>query len=344
LVANGAEVAILREGDADGRRTDPGGFSVHSFANPSIDRPFSLAPSLKRHLSRAAPDTLTILNGIFHPSVHVAAAVLARARRPYVVSPFDPYNNAIFRKSFWLKYPYWYLCEAPMLRRASAVQVLDRRHGAYLQGVVSRPVFEVQIGFEEVSQPAPCVPRSAGPPRFVALGRLDVYNKGLDLLVDGFSRAFRDETVDLVLKGPDQDAGASRIKDLATKLGLADRVAIEPPDFGASASEIIARHDAFCVASRYEGYCLAAQEAMLAGRVVLISEIAGIAPHIARAGCGVVVKPDPSSIAAGFRALWARREEWPAMGQRGRAYALRHFRWTDIAARALDQYHKVMLA
>lgn len=343
LAAAGAEVTILHETDVEADYRDPAGYRVISFANPGRKRPFGMAPSLRSYLASAGPDRLFVLNGIFNPSVSAVARVIAANGGSYVVAPHDPYNPAMFRKSFWLKHPYWYLCEAPMLRRAKAVQVLDRRHGDFLPAGVARRVIEVPNGVDAVPTPIPAndrLPREHA--SFISLGRLDVYNKGHDLLLRGFAHAFPAGDTTLVVQGPDQDGGRAQLDTLAARLGITDRVHFKPPDFEVPSTEIIGRHDAFCVASRYEGFCLAALEAMLAGRVVLITEIAGIAPHITAAGCGVVAKPTVAGIAKAFRELWEQRRDWPEMGRRGRDYAVKHLRWSQIGAKALTDYAALM--
>jgi glycosyltransferase involved in cell wall biosynthesis len=74
---------------------------------------------------------------------------------------------------------------------------------------------------------------------------------------------------------------------------------------------------------------------------LLVSERAGIAPHVAASGCGVLVSPDPASVRAGLLHLLARRSEWADMGLRGRRYAIEHLPWTRVAARALDHYRRL---
>ena len=79
-------------------------------------------------------------------------------------------------------------------------------------------------------------------------------------------------------------------------------------------------------------------EAMLAARPVVISDIAGLAPHVARAGAGVVVDSNVESIRDGLLKMLDLRKEWPAMGRAGRRYALEHFQWDHIAAKAVKDY------
>ena len=114
------------------------------------------------------------------------------------------------------------------------------------------------------------------------------------------------------------------------------------PDYDNSASSIIAQYDIFSLPSRLEGFANSALEAMLAGRVLLVSEIDGIAPHVIASDCGVVVKPDISDIKAGLTKLLHRRSQWQEMGVRGRDYVLKHLNWNNIAAKTLETYKELI--
>jgi glycosyltransferase involved in cell wall biosynthesis len=98
----------------------------------------------------------------------------------------------------------------------------------------------------------------------------------------------------------------------------------------------------FCLPSRFEGFGLSALEAMLAGRVLLVSERAGIARHIHASECGITVEPTVAGIGKGLESLLERRAEWREMGLAGRRYALANLQWRNIAAAALDQYHRLV--
>jgi glycosyltransferase involved in cell wall biosynthesis len=82
---------------------------------------------------------------------------------------------------------------------------------------------------------------------------------------------------------------------------------------------------------------------MLAGRVLIISEVAGLAPHVAASGCGIVVAPTVKGIQSGMQQLLERRDQWSAMGLRGRDYALKRLDWSVIAQESLEQYRSIVL-
>jgi glycosyltransferase involved in cell wall biosynthesis len=210
--------------------------------------------------------------------------------------------------------------------------VLDARHGRLLRGRgIDRPVIAIPNGCDadEAMRPAAALPAD-DELRFVFLGRLDVQNKGLDLLLDAFKEAELGPAR-LTLQGRSVDGGS---------LGrlVAGRAEVRGFDAAHDGRSIISGYHVLCLPSRYEGFGMAALEAMLEGRVVLVSNVAGIAPHVEAADCGVVVPPTRAGIRDGLARLVARRDEWVAMGARGREYALEQLGWGRIGRDALAAY------
>src|SRR5207248_2554305 len=59
-----------------------------------------------------------------------------------------------------------------------------------------------------------------GPIRLVSVGRLDVYTKGLDILLDAFAAARASAPVELTVVGPDWNGGRAELERRAASLGL----------------------------------------------------------------------------------------------------------------------------
>jgi len=347
LAANGAEVTVLSEGPERRSHADPRGYAIECFRNPIPGRSFALAPELKAHVRDrlAGRRGMCLVNGMFHPSVYALGRWLRRTGVAYVVAPHDPYDGVVFRRNPHLKWPYWLVFERRLLARAAAGQVLDTRHGECLRrlGVATR-VLETDNGIapERVPEEASLRWSAAhAPARFVFLGRIDAYNKGLDTLIDAYARLRGRSDARLTLQGPDWGDRA-RLERRAGRAGVAGRVDFRGPDYARAAPEILAEHDVFCLPSRFEGFSLAALEAMLAARVLLVSERAGIARHVEASGCGVTVSPTVEGVAVGLDGLLRRRDAWREMGLRGRRYALARLRWDGIAAQLLRQYERLL--
>ncbi len=334
LVRHGLDVTLLCEGEKSDPHRSANGFEVRSFEG-ACRNPFRVSPELIDSLKQDKPDLL-ILHGIFTPSLFTVHRVCRAEGIPYSVSPHDPYNSFMFRKSWYVKWPYWYLFEKPMLDSARLIQVLDRRHASLLaRRGVATPIVEIMNGFEasDVLQRKPSFSEKE-PFVFGYLGRLDRYNKGLDLLLEA-AACFED--VKLVLQGRDcGDTGSLERK--IESLALRDRVELKPPDLSRKPTEIISDWDVFCLASRYEGFGLVALEAMLARKPLIVSSVGGIAPHVEKAGAGLVCEPEVGSLRRAMQEMLSRREEWALLGEQGCSYALRNLSWDEIAKKAVEQF------
>jgi glycosyltransferase involved in cell wall biosynthesis len=230
-----------------------------------------------------------------------------------------------------------------MLRQARAIQVLDFRHAEWLRRLgIQTPIIEVLNGFapEDVHPESVLNWRTEGPAKLLYLGRIDYHNKGLDILLDAFSQITDKTDANLTLQGPDWGDKDAMIKR-AGKLKLGNRVKFNDPDFNKLSALISAEHDIFLLPSRFEGFGLSALEAMLAGRPVLVSDVAGIAPHVRASGSGVVISSDVAHVKAGMLELLSQRNRWKDMGMAGREYVLRYLRWERIGAVTLEQYRQI---
>jgi glycosyltransferase involved in cell wall biosynthesis len=340
--ANNTEVTVLCEGTRTSRMNSRWGYEIRCFGYDNGRSSSQSIPSgLRDYLVSQGEDLGTIiLNSVFNPSVYLVSRLLRRINVPYIIAPHDPYHPSIFGTNRHLKWPYWYLREKPMLCHARAVQVLDLRHAEWLRALgIHTPVIEVLNGYapEDVLPESDLTWRTSGPVKLLYLGRIDSHNKGLDILLDAFAQLSREVDVELTLQGPDWGDKAS-MQRRAQRLGLGTRVQFREPDMDAIAARITADYDIFCLPSRFEGFGLSALEAMISGRVLLVSDIAGIAPHVRRAGNGIVIAPDVSHVKAGLLELIQMRSRWQEMGLKGREYAMSRLRWEHIAADAIRSY------
>jgi glycosyltransferase involved in cell wall biosynthesis len=268
---------------------------------------------------------------------------------PYVMAPHLSYDANMFAKSPYRKQLYWYLCERYVLRSARAVQILDPRQAVGLaQRGVATPTIALSNGFLPDDLPPltrlPGRQAATSPVQLLFFGRLCRHTKGLDLLlqaVAGLTDRPGYPRPELALQGPDRGDRAGLI-ELAQALGVGDRVHFRAADYVTPPAQIMAQADIVCLTSRSEGFGLAALEGMLAGRVLLVTETAGIAPYVQASGCGVVVKSDAAAIQAGLDALLRCQEDWPAMGLRGRQQAIAQLPWQRIAQQARSHYQALM--
>ena len=344
IAACGGKAVILCESDADYTIEAPAGYLIRSFRKDDNAKPWSVAMSLRRYMEKELnSDSTVVLHSVFHPGVAGMARLLRAKHIPYVVAPHCPYHSSLFLKNAHRKWPYWYLVERPMLRGAAAVQVLDRRQGVLLRELgVKTSVIEVINGYREsdVIPESDISFRKHGTARLLFLGRIESIQKGLDLLLEAFDIVAEVADAELTIQGPDRGDLAA-LKAQASKSMHKQRIRFMPPDFGTSPVKTVAGYDVFVITSRFEGFSLAAMEAMIAARPLVISDNAGLAPHVRAAGCGEVVEANVASIRDGILSVLKRKDEWGQMGMAGRRYALERFQWKRIAGEAMEEYAKI---
>ncbi|MBW2154619.1 MAG: glycosyltransferase [Deltaproteobacteria bacterium] len=302
---------------------------------------FLLSRNFNKNLDSLKQECIFVLHSVFIPELYMASLYIRKYGYKYIHMPHDPYSKAMFGDRKLLKKLYWLLCEKKLLQNSSAIQTLDIRHNDLLKklGISSRFI-SFPNGFNEsdnISEDELLFSKT-GRIKCFYLGRLDIYNKGLDLLIEAFNNRDVSNIANLVIQGV---GDLSKIRSIINKFKLRDIIRVLPANFSTPPTSLIKNYNIFCLPSRFEGFGLAAMEAMLAARVILVSEDAGIAKHIEKCGCGVLVQPQVNSIINGILKLSAIRSEWKKMGLAGRAYALQHFSMAELAKKIAIEYELV---
>jgi glycosyltransferase involved in cell wall biosynthesis len=181
------------------------------------------------------------------------------------------------------------------------------------------------------------VPRPADGPIVGALGRL-APQKGLDILVRATTLLPGDVTCVLVGDGPER----GDLERLAASLGIEDRVIIT--GWVEGARDYLPALDVVALPSRFEGFPLAAVEAMLASRPLVATRVQSVPEAVEDGKTGLLVPPeDVGALASAIAELLrdkARREE---MARRARARALERFT-SGTMARSYEALYRRLLA
>ncbi|MEP6477108.1 MAG: D-inositol-3-phosphate glycosyltransferase [Actinomycetota bacterium] len=182
------------------------------------------------------------------------------------------------------------------------------------------------------------------------VGRLQAH-KGPDVAVRTVAEALArdpDGTADVVLavvggpSGSGHGEEVGRLMELASALGVGDRVMLFPPQPQARLADFYAAADAVLVPSRSESFGLVALEAQACGTPVVASAVGGLRYVVVDGVGGFLVEGhDPGDHAdrllqiLGDPALAAR------MGRDGARLALR-FTWDGTATEVLDVYRELV--
>jgi len=353
LVRLGWEVVIYccsAEGDpAEYAEVD--GLRAARYRRPFWRHGFGVDRRLLARLSRNEDDiSLLVINGMFKPLNAVVARTARQAGIPYVMWPHDPYHPELLGRGLLRRLLYGRLFERRLLSGAAAVHVLAESHKELLARYgVHTNTFVVPDGFdpEQVPQPGPLndPERATERLRFLYLGRLDAYNKGLDLLLEGMALGLAEGALPastrLDLVGADRGS-RSELDSLKRRLRLDENVSFRGYIANQSPWSIISSYDVVVLPSRWDGFALAVLEAMVMGKPVVVSDQAGIAFYVEKARCGWIVQPDARSICDGLVRAARSRHEWRDIGRRGKDFAYANLTWDKVAEDASSHYERLL--
>jgi glycosyltransferase involved in cell wall biosynthesis len=190
---------------------------------------------------------------------------------------------------------------------------------------------------------APPTPRKADGTtlEIVYVGRLDVFTKGLDLLLRALAEVIpEDPDIRVTLVGPDWLGGRPRLEQLAEELGIRHAVTLTGSVTGEEVARRVDAADAVALPSRHEGFSLSATEALVRGKPLVLSRETGHAsyPEIAGAAHVLVVAPEVGEIAGALRALRERRDELRAAAEAQQRDLAEFLSWDRVAREHLAAY------
>jgi poly(glycerol-phosphate) alpha-glucosyltransferase len=281
------------------------------------------------------------LHSVFTPP---NALLARRLRAPFVVSPHGGYAPVSLTRSTIRKTLYKQLVERRLLRGAALRVALTDVEAEDLRAFgAPEPIAVIPNG---VAPAPPGVDGDAfrrklglGParPLLVFVGRLDVFHKGLDFLVEAAAAV---PVWHLALVGPDVRAGAEWLLRRATTLGIRSRLTLVGPRQGRELHEAYAAADLFALTSRWEGLPLSLLEALSHGTPALITPAVERSVGVAAAGAGWTAAP--GELAAALERLpRLKPAEWARHAERARALAGR-YSWPAVARQYETVYRSVL--
>jgi glycosyltransferase involved in cell wall biosynthesis len=235
--------------------------------------------------------------------------------------------------------------ERRLLRRARWLSATSRATAGQLAGLLPSTARVVQItsGVPDALFDLPRDDRGY----VLYVGRIDARQKGLDVLIDAFASVVREvpaARLRLAGRGPDLDALRAR----ADRLGVGGAVEFVGHVSDAERGRLMAGAALQVLPSRFEGFGIAAAEALAAGVPLVVSSTPALAEMVAPADSGddagrVVPIGDAAALADAILYLLRRADARHRLSRNGRRIAER-FRWRQVAASHLDFLEQVAAA
>lgn len=262
-----------------------------------------LLPWLKEH---GGDYDRVIVNGIWQYLSFAAWRRYAGSAIPYFVFPhgmLDPWFKETFPLKHLKKWLYWPWADYRVLRDAAAVIFTSEE-----ERLLARKSFWLYRAREKVSPlgvetPLPVsdymrdkfferYPQLRNKRVLLFFGRLHP-KKGCDILLDAFAQV-ADDSVALMMAGPDQVGWQAELQQRAEQLKVSTRVIFPGMLQGEMKRAALAAADAFVLPSHQENFGMAVVEALAAGLPALISNRINIWREIDQDRAGYV-EPDDFS-------------------------------------------------
>ena len=179
------------------------------------------------------------------------------------------------------------------------------------------------------------LPDLGGRPKVLTVARLDA-QKGHTVLLEAIRRIPEAAFV-LAGDGPERATLEANVR----AFGIADRTVFL--GHRTDIATLLVRCDFLVLPSLYEGFPLAIQEAMVAGRAVIASAVGGVPEAVHNEVTGLLVPPgDPVALADAIRRLLADPALAQRMGAAGRVRAEQEFSYEAMVQRTTRIYDEVL--
>jgi glycogen synthase len=164
--------------------------------------------------------------------------------------------------------------------------------------------------------------------RIVYLGRLEIAQKGLDLLIEACEGLLEEEDAELILAGDGRDEQALRRR--AAHSSAAGRISFCGRVGGREKWRLLAGAQLSVLPSRYETFGLSALEALACGTPLVAFDIESLRDTVGR-GTGALVPPfEIEALRETLRDLLRAPDACGAMGDQARMHASR-YSWEHVA-------------
>ncbi len=251
--------------------------------------PFFIPEFMKLAILETSDDVVFHLHGGFIPVFYSIANYLAAHGKKFIFTPHGSYNRIAWRKSGMSKAIYFRLFEQSMLQKAAIVHVLGKSESDGLNHLLKGiQIQRVPYGFELFGEHAAILNSATSNYLIGFCGRVDVYTKGLDVLLDAFTLFLNEVPTAhlwIIGDGPERTS----LEQRAETLGIKEKITFWGSRFGAEKDGLLAQLNLFVHPSRNEGLPTAVLEAASMGIPCLISEATNLGDEIRQSKAGIVI-------------------------------------------------------
>ena len=178
----------------------------------------------------------------------------------------------------------------------------------------------------------------------VFVGRIEKYQKGLDLLIEACNNIqndLRKANFHLSLYGPEQSGSLNIMNSLIKQYHLEDIIKFQPAVFGQEKIKILQQADAFIMTSRFEGHPMGLIEALAYGLPCVATTGTNMRSEIDKFNAGWTADNTAESIASALKKMIEERSQFAQKSANARTLATQ-YNWDKIAQDSHKIYEEIL--
>lgn len=180
---------------------------------------------------------------------------------------------------------------------------------------------------------------------FTYIGRLDIYHKGLDLMVEAIAKNaefLRLNRCLLNIYGPNYKGRFKQLERMVTVNNVNDIVKLHYEIYGEDKERVLLNSDCFIQTSRFEGMPMGILEALSYGLPCLVTNGTTVAEIISKKDAGWSVETNVDDISKMIRKAVHDQKMLNVKSQNARHLVEENFRWDKIVEQTINKYKELI--
>ena len=274
---------------------------------------------------------VVVFEGLYYLDDVEIAKHLNRNHIPYIIVPRGSLTKQALHNHAWFKKRVAHLLYFNrFINKAAAIQYLTKQEASDSLGHFCSSFFIIPNGIN-----SPNIENkkfSTGRINACFIGRLDIYHKGLDLLLDAITLIHGDlfnAHFFLNIYGP-RRYDYNIIASIIVERKLTDIVAIHDEVGGREKEEVLLNSDLFIMTSRFEGHPMGLIEALAYGIPCIVTPGTNMAEEIKINNAGWVCEGTPSAISLVLKEIVSEEDKFIIKSNNAQSLS-KEYSWDRIA-------------
>lgn len=306
-------------------------FKLHVFH--SYSNSFRLDSKFKEVVESKKGQVVVHIHGAWIPTFYSAMRLMKKFNIPTILTSYGGYNREMFKRSGWWRKIYFSLFENRLLKYSTAIQCISEAEMVELEKLGFKDkVTSLHYGY--YLKEFPSTTKKYGSFTFCYNGKMEIYNKGLDLLLNAFERVHEKfEQAELLMIGNGIDF--EKLLQLTVERGLVKEISFFNPSSELEKMEMIAKSHVFVQPSRIEIFPLEIFEAASVSVPIIASKSTNFGGVIDRNRAGWMIEDnnENSLYDAMLQSVSMATEHLQTRGQNARIMLEKEYNWETILTR-----------